>query len=177
MEQTVQTIYWTIFENEIQPLLLAATDKGLCYAGAPGNGNEASEELIQKRYPSARLIKDQEPLNPYMAQFGEYLKGSRTAFSLCLDSEGTVFQESVWVALREIPYGKTVCYSDIANKIGKPTAVRAVGAAIGANPVLIAVPCHRVIGKDGSMTGFREGLEMKQFLLELEKVNTGLVPS
>ncbi|WP_409273846.1 methylated-DNA--[protein]-cysteine S-methyltransferase [Neobacillus sp. SCS-31] len=167
----MKVIYWGIFENESLPLLLAASEKGLCYAGSPGNGDRECEALIQKRYRGATLIKMEEPLKPYQAEFSEYLEGRRMGFTMQLDSRGTAFQESVWEALRQIPYGETVCYSDIANRIGKPTAVRAVGSAIGANPVLIVVPCHRVVGKDGSMTGFREGLDMKRFLLDLEKKN------
>ena len=86
-----------------------------------------------------------------------------------MDLHGTPFQQSVWKALQEIPYGQTVSYSDIAERIEKPNAVRAVGTAIGANPVLIIVPCHRVIAKSGKLSGFRAGLEMKEQLLGLEK--------
>ncbi|WP_053365241.1 methylated-DNA--[protein]-cysteine S-methyltransferase [Bacillus sp. FJAT-27245] len=172
MEHGVRTIYWEILEHESLTLLLAASEKGLCYAGSPGNDDRACEALIQKRYPGVTLIKKKEPLEPYKTEFSEYLEGRKNVFAMPLDSSGTAFQESVWEALRQIPYGETVCYSDIANRIGKPTAVRAVGSAIGANPVLIVVPCHRVVGKDGSMTGFREGLDMKRFLLDLEKKNT-----
>lgn len=171
MEQGVWTIYWAIFENESLPLLLAATEKGLCYAGSPGATDLECEALIKKMYPGAMLIKNEEPLNPYKAEFTEYLEGHRMEFSMELDSRGTAFRELVWEALRQIPYGETCSYSDIAARIGKPSAVRAVGSAIGANPVLIAVPCHRVVGKDGSMTGFREGLDMKRFLLDMEKKN------
>ena len=86
-----------------------------------------------------------------------------------IDLHGTPFQQIVWKALQEIPYGQTVSYSDIAERIEKPNAVRAVGTAIGANPVLIIVPCHRVIAKSGKLGGFRAGLEMKEQLLELER--------
>ncbi|MDM8102298.1 methylated-DNA--[protein]-cysteine S-methyltransferase [Oceanobacillus oncorhynchi] len=86
-----------------------------------------------------------------------------------MDLKGTAFQESVWEALQHIPYGETVSYMNIAEKIEKPKAVRAVGAAIGANPVMILVPCHRVIAKDGKLTGFRGGIPMKESLLELER--------
>lgn len=171
MEQGVRTIYWGIFENQSLPLLLAATENGLCYAGAPGTGDLECEALIKKMYPGAKLIKNEERLKPFKAEFAEYLEGRRMEFSMQLDSRGTAFRELVWEALRQIPYGETCSYSDIAARIGKPSAVRAVGSAIGANPVLIAVPCHRVVGKDGSMTGFREGLDMKRLLLDLEKKN------
>ena len=97
------------------------------------------------------------------------MKGKEQTFTVSFDYKGTAFQLAVWNALCEIPYGQTTSYSDIANSINKPTAVRAVGAAIGANPVLITVPCHRVVGKNGSLTGYRGGLEMKTQLLDLEK--------
>ena len=106
-----------------------------------------------------------------MQQLGEYLDGKRKSFGIPLDLKGTSFQESVWKELQNIPYGGVVSYSDIANKIGRPKAVRAVGAANGANPVMIVVPCHRVVAKSGQLTGFRGGLEMKKALLALEKVN------
>ena len=98
-----------------------------------------------------------------------YLEGKRKIFTVPFDFNGTAFQLAVWNALCEIPYGQTKSYSDIANYINKPAAVRAVGAAIGANPVLITVPCHRVVGKNGSLTGYRGGLEMKTQLLDLER--------
>jgi methylated-DNA-[protein]-cysteine S-methyltransferase len=99
----------------------------------------------------------------------QYLQGKRKDFSLPFDYHGTTFQLAVWNALCKIPYGKTQSYSDFANYIQKPVSVRAVGTAIGANPILISVPCHRVIGKNGSLTGYRGGLEMKTKLLQLEQ--------
>ena len=106
---------------------------------------------------------------PFSEQIIEYLEGERENFTLSFDYKGTAFQQAVWKALCEIPYGQTKSYSDVANTIDKPKAVRAVGAAIGKNPILITVPCHRVVGKNGSLTGFRGGLEMKKQLLELEQ--------
>ena len=101
-------------------------------------------------------------------QLTEYFSGKRSHFDLPLDAGGTVFQQTVWSALMAIPYGELRSYSDIANTIGKPKAVRAVGAANGRNPIPIVVPCHRVIGSDGSLTGFAGGLPMKTKLLTLE---------
>nr|WP_286168732.1 methylated-DNA--[protein]-cysteine S-methyltransferase [Roseburia sp. 1XD42-34] len=97
------------------------------------------------------------------------MEGKRQKFELDVDLYGTAFQQKVWQALQQIPFGKTVTYSDIAESIEKPQAVRAVGAAIGANPIFIIVPCHRVIGKNGALTGFRGGLDMKKRLLLFEK--------
>ncbi|MCI8594685.1 MAG: methylated-DNA--[protein]-cysteine S-methyltransferase [Oscillospiraceae bacterium] len=102
-------------------------------------------------------------------QLDEYFAGKRKTFDLPLSLEGTPFQKSVWRALSDIPYGETRAYVDIAEAIGKPKACRAVGMANHANPVMIVVPCHRVVGKDGSLTGYGGGLPMKQFLLDLER--------
>lgn len=101
-------------------------------------------------------------------QLAEYFAGTRQTFNLKLNPAGTAFQLSVLEALKTIPYGQTMSYQDIANRIGKPKAVRAVGAANGRNPIPIIIPCHRVIGSDGSLTGFGGGLPAKQFLLNLE---------
>lgn len=102
-------------------------------------------------------------------QLDEYFSGRRTAFELPLDFRGTEFQRSVWAALVTIPFGETRSYADIARALGRPTATRAVGAANGRNPISIVAPCHRVIGKDGSLTGFAGGLAGKRFLLDLEQ--------
>ena len=102
-------------------------------------------------------------------QLSEYLKGKRKTFDLPFKMRGTLFQEQVWNALLDIPYGETRSYKQIAEAIGNPKAVRAVGMANNRNPLLIIVPCHRVIGKNGSLVGYGEGLEMKEFLLRLEK--------
>ncbi len=101
-------------------------------------------------------------------QLSEYFAGTRKTFNLQLNPAGTAFQLAVLEALKNIPYGQTTTYQDIANRIGKPNAVRAVGAANGRNPIPIIIPCHRVIGSDGSLTGFGGGLPTKQFLLNLE---------
>lgn len=101
-------------------------------------------------------------------QIKEYLEGNRTSFDFPYELKGTEFQISVWKALEQIPYGETRSYKDIARAIGNPAACRAVGGAIHRNPILIAIPCHRVIGADGSLTGFGAGLELKEKLLTLE---------
>ena len=101
-------------------------------------------------------------------QLGEYFAGRRKTFDLALDFAGTAFQKSVWQALLAIPFGETRSYAEIARQIGNPTAVRAVGAANGKNPISIVAPCHRVIGSNGKLTGFAGGLDAKAYLLELE---------
>lgn len=99
----------------------------------------------------------------------EYFAGERAAFDLRLEAVGTPFQHTVWNALRQIPYGQTVSYGQIAERIGRPGASRAVGLANGKNPISVVVPCHRVVGSDGSLTGYGGGLGRKQFLLDLER--------
>ncbi|WP_043930880.1 methylated-DNA--[protein]-cysteine S-methyltransferase [Bacillus sp. EB01] len=162
------TIYWSVFKNSQWPLHIAASEKGLCYVGSPGEGFKELEAWVLKHRSKAQLVENEEFLKPYFTELNDYLEGSVTSFNFPVDTMGTPFQESIWAALKEIPYGRTVTYSDIANIIGKPAAVRAVGSAIGANPVMITIPCHRVIGKNGALTGFRGGIEMKKFLLEHE---------
>lgn len=163
-----QTIHWTMLKYDSWRLYVARTDKGLCYVGSPGQSYQELENWIQKHFPQAILLENEEALHPYLSELYEYFEGARQTFSLPIDVSGTPFQQAIWEAMTLIPYGKTYSYSDIARIIQRPTAVRAVGAAIGANPVLITVPCHRVIGKNGAITGYRGGTEMKQFLLQLE---------
>lgn len=102
-------------------------------------------------------------------ELGEYFAGARREFSVPLNAQGTEFQRSVWAALCEIPYGETASYAQIAVKIGNPAACRAVGSANHRNPLPIFIPCHRVIGKNGSMTGYAGGVSIKEFLLSLER--------
>ena len=109
-----------------------------------------------------------------MKQLQEYFNGGRYEFDLPLAPEGTSFQLEVWRALEKIPYGETISYLDLAKRIGKAAAVRAVGAANGANPLPIVIPCHRVIGHNGKLTGYGGGLEKKQYLLSMESLYLGL---
>jgi len=112
---------------------------------------------------------DPTPFPAVIDQLAAYLAGERTAFDLPLAPVGTPFQLAVWGALRQIPYGETVSYGEIARQIGRPGASRAVGLANGANPIAIIVPCHRVVGSNGSLTGYGGGIERKRFLLDLER--------
>ncbi|MGG3556923.1 methylated-DNA--[protein]-cysteine S-methyltransferase [Peribacillus frigoritolerans] len=163
-----QTIDWAILHDDKWQLYVARTEKGLCYVGSPGQTYEELKSLMQKRFPNVNLVENEKALNPYLKELQEYFEGTRQDFSLPTDVKGTPFQQEIWAALNQIPYGKTCSYSDIAQIIQRPSAVRAVGTAIGANPILITVPCHRVIGKNGNITGYRGGTEMKRYLLQLE---------
>jgi methylated-DNA-[protein]-cysteine S-methyltransferase len=116
----------------------------------------------------------QHPTHPILVeterQLGEYFAGTRKQFTLRLDFDGTAFQKAVWAALLTIPYGEVRSYGEIARQIGKPKAMRAVGAAAGMNPISIIAPCHRVLGADGTLTGFAGGLEAKIGLLAVENI-------
>ena len=121
-----------------------------------------------RRLPCVEWVAERAPFEPVLSQLSEYFAGQRRSFELRLAAEGTGFQRAVWRALIDIPYGETLSYGELACRIGNPRASRAVGLANGANPLPIVVPCHRVIGADGSLTGFGGGLAIKQRLLRLE---------
>jgi methylated-DNA-[protein]-cysteine S-methyltransferase len=150
------------FKTPIGRLVVAADDEGLRHVLFEKNRHDPIHREEWKRDPS--------PLRAAREQLLAYFGGDRQAFDLPLVPVGTPFQLKVWAALREIPFGTTVSYGDVARRIGDPKAVRAVGAANGRNPLPIIVPCHRVIGSDGRMTGFGGGLPVKQFLLVHEGI-------
>jgi methylated-DNA-[protein]-cysteine S-methyltransferase len=150
------------FQSPLGPMIVAATARGL--AGIWFEG--------QRHLPdcSAWPAEPGHPLlQQAMRQLDEYFAGTRSTFDLPLDLQGgTAFQQSVWQALLAIPSGGTTSYGNLSRRIGQPAAVRAVGAAVGRNPLSIVVPCHRVLGSDGSLTGYAGGLERKDALLRLE---------
>jgi methylated-DNA-[protein]-cysteine S-methyltransferase len=162
-------IYWSILANADWKLHVAATDEGLCFVGAHHQPLDELTKWANRQYPSHRVIRNDEKLSPYIAELTEYLQGTLRQFTVPVVLRGTPFQQAVWQALRDIPYGHTLSYSDIAGQIRNPASARAVGNAIGANPLLIVVPCHRVIGKNGAPTGYRGGIDMKMKLLRLER--------
>src|SRR5262249_44630128 len=129
-------------------------------------GKEGGDEFENSRTPPDDI------LSKMIRQLDAYFIGERKSFDIPLNPAGTAFQRLVWAELRRIPWGKTVSYADIARAIGHPTSYRAVGAANGRNPIPIVVPCHRVIGADGSLTGFGGGLEIKQWLLQHESTSS-----
>jgi methylated-DNA-[protein]-cysteine S-methyltransferase len=142
----------------------------LCALGIAEEDGAISEIFFAKEKNHADLIRAETPLiKRAAAQFDEYFEGKRKKFDLPLALHGTEFQVKVWKALQKIPYGKTASYADIAAEIGNPSACRAVGMANNRNPIVIVVPCHRVIGKDGGLTGYGGGLDLKKKLLDLEK--------
>lgn len=165
-----ERIYWKQLKHGPWAMYMAATKEGLCYVGSQSGSFEELVAWGNKVFSTYILIEDEPIMKPYTTELIDYLRGRRKNFTLPIDLYGTDFQQAVWKALQEIPYGQTVTYIDIAKQIKNPNAVRAVGSAIGANPVLIINPCHRVIGKNGKLTGYRGGLEMKEQLLRLEQL-------
>ncbi|HEY8747093.1 MAG TPA: methylated-DNA--[protein]-cysteine S-methyltransferase [Tepidisphaeraceae bacterium] len=129
------------------------------------------EHSLPPYFAGASRDDEHSILNMAALQLGEYFERRRQTFDVLLEPHGTAFQKQVWLALREIPFGQTASYGQIARRIGMPTASRAVGAANGRNPLPIIVPCHRVIGSNGTLTGFGGGLQNKALLLSLEGVS------
>ena len=125
--------------------------------------------VLDKEYPST--IPVPEKLQDAVNQLYDYFEGTRTTFELKLNPQGTTFQKKVWQALLDIPYGRTLSYSELSRILGDPKAIRAVAAANGKNPLWIIIPCHRVIGSDGSLTGYAGGLHRKKWLLNHESPN------
>jgi methylated-DNA-[protein]-cysteine S-methyltransferase len=160
-------VYYTRFESPVGPLLLAGDAKALRLVSFEGGKRSvpAPSGWKQNREAFAEVIR----------QLQAYFRGELKEFDLPLAMEGTAFQLRVWNELCVIPYGETISYAQLAGRIGNPKAIRAVGSANGSNPIPIIVPCHRVIGSDGSLTGFGGGLATKKMLLELENKQLSLL--
>ncbi|QXC35764.1 methylated-DNA--[protein]-cysteine S-methyltransferase [Aeromonas sp. FDAARGOS 1407] len=155
-------IHYDILPTHCGDLLIAINERGLVHVDFVA-GLRALPDM-------SGWQQDGEALAPYLAEFEAYFAGRLQRFTLPLAASGTEFQQAAWQALCDIPYGETRSYGDIARAIGKPNAMRAVGAANGRNPLSIIVPCHRVIGQNGSLTGYAGGLEIKKALLQLENI-------
>ena len=150
----------TIIDSPIGPLTLVRSERGITGLYMPDHRPAPDEATFGER--------DDAGFADAAQQLGEYWAGERRAFDLDLDPDGSPFQLRVWEALRSIPYGETRSYGWMAASIGQPTAVRAVGLANSRNPISIVVPCHRVVGSTGSLTGYAGGVERKRFLLDHE---------
>ncbi|MFB4169646.1 methylated-DNA--[protein]-cysteine S-methyltransferase [Virgibacillus sp. JSM 102003] len=161
-------VYYGHINTDDWCLYLAATDTGLCFVGSHNGRFSEMKSWFNSKRPKAHLVEDWNKVSVYAEQVVDYLNGERKNIDLPIDLIGTAFQESVWAELQNIPFGETKTYTDISEAIGRPDSVRAVGTAVGANPLLIVVPCHRVISKSGKMTGYRGGIAMKEKLLRLE---------
>lgn len=162
-------------ETPLGPVLAAATGKGLCFLEFSDRRMlEYNYQQIRKRFSLPILPTTNDALERLRAELVCYFQGKHKTFSTRLVMNGTPFQERVWKELQRIPFGQTISYEQLAHRIGQPTAVRAVARANGSNRISILIPCHRVIGKDGELTGYGGGLWRKRLLLELEK--TGHLP-
>lgn len=154
-------MFFSFAASPIGPLLLAGDSRALRFL-LFSRGSKA-------RGPEPGWVENPEPFREAVRQLDAYFAGELTAFDLPVAPAGTPFQQTVWAELRRIPYGETISYGELARRIGNPTASRAVGLANGANPVAIIIPCHRVIGSTGKLTGFGGGLDVKEKLLSLER--------
>ena len=161
--------YTDMMDSPCGPLLLVVDDDGAVVRIEFGNGRESQKRTVQRmRAAGIDVIEDAGRTAGLRRQLEEYFAGERQEFDLRLAPQGTPFELSVWEELKRIPFGETRSYGEIAQAIGRPGSARAVGRANGANPIPIVVPCHRVIGANGSLTGFGGGLDAKERLLEIE---------
>jgi methylated-DNA-[protein]-cysteine S-methyltransferase len=165
----MRKLYYRHMDSPIGGLGLLVDEKGRVVRVAFLKG-EAARPLLEYLHPGATLVEDQERTRELARQLEQYFSGERLTFELELEPEGSELQKEVWRELLAIPRGETRSYGQIAKKIGRPGAARAVGRANATNPIPVIVPCHRVIGSDGSLTGFGGGLPMKKELLRREGV-------
>jgi len=157
-----------IFDSSLGVIGIASTEKGVCKIALPGESEEDFFGWLRAYFGSQNVIEDRGRNEGVLAELESYLAGELREFQSPLDLRGTEFQMKVWREVRTIPYGTTRSYQDIAERIGHPRAYRAVGTANRANPIPVIIPCHRIIGRDGSLRGYGGGLAMKVRLLRLE---------
>jgi methylated-DNA-[protein]-cysteine S-methyltransferase len=161
-------ILWTSFESPIGIVFVASTERGLCKVVLPGEGEKRFFRWIERTFPQSALVESSREGKAVVSQLLEYFKNKREKFDVALDFHGSDYNVRVWKELVKIPYGTTISYKQLAKRVGTPTAYQTVGHANGMNPIPIIVPCHRVIGSDGSMTGYGGGIKTKEYLLKLE---------
>jgi AraC family transcriptional regulator of adaptative response/methylated-DNA-[protein]-cysteine methyltransferase len=161
-------IGYTLADSALGRLLVAATERGVC-AVSLGDDDVPLEDFLRREYPAAQLERDDDLLREWTAALLEHLSGQRPHLDLPLDVQATAFQRRVWQELCAIPYGQTRTYREVAERLGQPTAARAVARACATNPVAVAVPCHRVVRGDGGLGGYRWGIERKRKMLQREK--------
>lgn len=161
-------MYYDFLETPIGRMTLFSDGEALCAIDLP--------EARRPRGVDARCVRNPALFDAARAQLGEYFVGQRQTFDLPLAPRGTTFQMRVWDALCTIPYGQTISYAELAQRVGNPRASRAVGLANGANPIAPIIPCHRVIGANGSLTGYGGGMSAKRFLLDLEARHDAAAP-
>ena len=165
----METLYTARFSTPLGPLRIASSDKGLAYVELPNESGRGFGGWLKTHAPDAKVVDRRTPNDPIIDQLMEYAEGTRRTFEIDLDLRATKFQLSVYKHVAKIGYGETLTYSDIAEAIGNPKSVRAVGAANGANPIPLVIPCHRVVASSGHLQGYAGGLELKQRLLAMER--------
>ena len=163
-------IRFTLFDSRLGRVLLAATRHGVCKVSF-GEEDAALEAQLAAEFPAAERARDDAGLSAWSGKLAAHLEGDPAQMDIPLDAQGTAFQHKVWAALRQIPYGQTRTYAELAQAIDQPAAVRAAARACATNPVAVVTPCHRVIRSDGGLGGYRWGLERKKLLLESEKAS------
>ena len=162
------TIRYTCSDSPLGRMLIGATERGICSIQFARTDGELIEGL-KREFPFAARKGDEGGLKAWVSTLLRHMRGKDFDASLPLDIRATAFQRSVWAYLQSIPFGETKSYSQVAKGIGRPTAVRAVARACATNPVAVAIPCHRVVREDGSMGGYRWGIERKKALLQMEQ--------
>ena len=174
-EKRKSTIYLTHIETELGLLVAAATDSGICLLGFSDSKHiELKLRQITDYFNASPIRGSNHHLDRLKEQLEQYFKGEHKNFDILLDLVGTEFQKQAWLCLLQIPYGCTTSYAMQAKLLGKPSAVRAVANANGKNKISIILPCHRVIGSDGALTGYGGGIWRKKKLLELEKLKKNI---
>ncbi len=169
--------FYDIYPSEVGPIFIGASDAGVRRIDfITLDRDEATCVTLLERDSGEPAARDHDALAGVSGQLRQYFAGRRRSFDLPLAPAGTAFQQRVWMALREIPLGTTTTYGHIASMVGRPAAARAVGAANGRNPISIVVPCHRVVGADGSLTGYASGVARKRWLLDHEQWSMANAP-
>lgn len=166
-------IFFTVLKCPLGELLVAATEKGVCSV-AFGDDAEVLETNLKQEFPAAQITRDDKYLNEYTTAILENIAGERKLLHLPVEVQATVFQTRVWAEIKKIPYGETRSYKEIAENLGNIKAVRAVASACASNPIALITPCHRVVGANGNLSGYRWGVERKKAILEMEKLKSSV---
>lgn len=165
---SASVIEFSVTDTAFAAILVARTEHGVCTLLLGDTVTELVADL-QQRVPNAQLVKNDQALAAALKNITDFLAAPLTTFNFPLDIQGSDFQKSVWAVLQTIPVGQTLSYSEIAERLHKPTAVRAVANACGANPLALVIPCHRAVRSDGKLSGYRWGVERKRALLAKEQ--------
>jgi methylated-DNA-[protein]-cysteine S-methyltransferase len=164
----IAMVYCTSFDSKIGLIYVASTDKGVCKISVPRQTKRDFLRWLRENFDESEVVDNKSRNREVIDQLNRYFNGKLAKFTVSVDLLGTPFRERVWRELVRIPYGTTITYKQLAKRIGTSRGFQAVGRANAANPVPIIVPCHRVVGTDGSLVGYSSGIKTKEFLLKLE---------